>query len=164
MFGSRSCSASHDRLDREVVGVKARSASQRLPQDAGILVVHRHHRPLPAQALVQGERPLRDAVLPLVGRHHGRLRTLDEQGAQVGVQPEPAAHCRCAELNGLSACQPVGRGGLVGRSSPLGLAQALRQGPGPQKQPKPPVKRLHDPKKPHVALSRLLAAQKVAVP
>ena len=28
MFGSRSCSASHDGLDREVVGVEARSARQ----------------------------------------------------------------------------------------------------------------------------------------
>ena len=36
--------------------------------------------------------------------------------------------------------------------------------PPRKKPPKPPVKRVHDPKKPHVALSRLLAAQKAAAP
>jgi hypothetical protein len=36
--------------------------------------------------------------------------------------------------------------------------------PARKKPPKPAVKRLHDPKKPHVALSRLLAAQKAASP
>ena len=36
--------------------------------------------------------------------------------------------------------------------------------PARRKPAKPPVKRVHDPKKPHVALSRLLAAQKGAAP
>ena len=36
--------------------------------------------------------------------------------------------------------------------------------PARKKPPKPAVKRLHDPKKPHVALSRLLAAHKAAAP
>ena len=36
--------------------------------------------------------------------------------------------------------------------------------PARKKPPKPPIKRVHDPKKPHVTLSRLLAAQKAAAP
>ena len=70
-------------------GVKRHAPRQHRPQDAGVLVGERHHRFLPAAALSQGQRPLRDRVTAAMRGHHGRFRTLDEQGAQIGLDERP---------------------------------------------------------------------------
>ena len=57
------------------------------PQDAGILVDHRHGGLLPAVLLAQLMYPPRDWVVALVGAPHHRLSPLNERGAQIRVAP-----------------------------------------------------------------------------
>ncbi len=73
------------RLDAQVVGIEGLTPRHHRPQDARVLVGQRNHRLLPTGAFAQRQRPLRDPVLSSVRRHHGRLRPLDQQRAQVGV-------------------------------------------------------------------------------
>ena len=131
MSQSRSSHGSRRRgLDRDVVGVEASASGEHGPQDAGVFVGHGDYCLLPARALAQAKRPLRELVLPLMRRHHGRLRPLDEQGAQVLVpalgdvpeaglaaagvllrhQPQPGA-----ELPGVGELPEVAHAGHDGR-------------------------------------------------
>jgi len=55
--------------------------------DAGVLVGHGHARLLPARARGQLWQPFAGRVVALARAHHRRLRTLDQQRAQVVVAP-----------------------------------------------------------------------------
>ena len=81
-------------LDAQVVGIEGLALGHHRPQDASVLVGQRNDRLLPAAALSQRQRPAGDAVLASVGGHHGRLGSLNQQRAQVGVAPLcDAAQC-----------------------------------------------------------------------
>ena len=58
------------RLDRDMVSTEAQPLRQHRPQDADVLVGNGHHGLLPGDALTQLKRPLREAVLPPMRRHH----------------------------------------------------------------------------------------------
>ena len=73
------------RLGTQVIGVEHLAAVHRGPQDASVLVGQCHHGLLPTRALTQGEHPFGYPIIAALGSHHGRLRALDQQGAQVSV-------------------------------------------------------------------------------
>ena len=77
-----------------MVGTEHTVARKHRPQDARILVGQRRHGLLPTDTFLQLHQPLADAVVAFGRAPHGRLGTLDQQGAQVvvatlGDAPEP---------------------------------------------------------------------------
>ncbi len=73
------------RLLRFVIGVEDGLPGEHGPQDPRVLVGQSHDALLPAQALPQLHQPPADAIGSFARTHDGRLRALDQQGAQVVV-------------------------------------------------------------------------------
>ena len=79
-----------------------------------------------------------------------------EQSLEVIVDAQDWAVFRTASLAAMAAW-------LLDQAGRVSLRRYAKARPR-RKPARPPVKRVHDPKKPHVALSRLLAAQRAAAP
>jgi hypothetical protein len=75
----------HAARDAPVVRAQMRTAQRGSIPIAWASTNRATTRLLPTRAVSERRSPLRDRVTAFVGRHHRRLRPLDEQAAQVGV-------------------------------------------------------------------------------